>query len=285
MSGKRVLVSGATAGIGRETALGLARLGAEVVVVGRNPEKTQGVVTDLKARSGNEKISAVLGDLSSMKSIANVAAEFISRFKTLDVLINNVGAMNPNRELTVDGYERTMATNHLGYQLLTRELLPALQHGGPARIVSVSSMAHRGFGTRLGSKIDFDDLMWERNYSAFGQYSRSKLANILFTRELAKRLAGTKVTANSLHPGVVASSFIDKPGIWQFLAPMYRLVALNSEQGARTSIYLASAPDVEGVTGQYFDKCKPAKTSREAQDDAVAAKLWAVSEALINAKL
>jgi NAD(P)-dependent dehydrogenase (short-subunit alcohol dehydrogenase family) len=273
MTGKRVLVTGATAGIGLETARALAKEGAELFIVGRNAEKTKAVVAELQATTGNQTVSSFLADLSSMAAVKQLGAEVLARVDRLDVLVNNAGAVNPKRVLTVDGSELTFATNHLGYFALTLSLLPALRRSPAARIVSVASEAHRG------AQLDFSDLMTEP-YAAFKAYSRSKLANILFTRELARRLAGTAVTANSLHPGVVRSNFLAKPGLWGVVGKVAGLFMISNEEGARTSSFLASSKDVEGVTGQYFDQCKARTPSPEAQDDEAARRLWAESEKL-----
>ncbi len=276
MDEKTVLVTGATAGIGKQTALALLRLGAHVVIVGRNPEKTRAVVDELKAASGNPRVDALLADLSAMRDVKRLADEYKRRFATLDVLVNNAGGMNTARELTVDGYERTFATNHLAYFLLANELLPVLEASAPARIVNVASEAHRR------QQLDFDDLQAERGYFSFGVYARSKLANVLFTRELARRLRGRPVTANCLHPGFVASDFLSKGGIWTLLQPVANLFAIDEASGAKTSIYLASSPEVEGRSGGYYDKCASKEPSRAARDDAAAARLWEVSEQLVR---
>lgn len=274
MNGKIVLVTGATAGIGKETARALLRMGAHVVIVGRNAERMRQAVEELKASTGSSKIDSLLADLSSMADVRKLAREFLAKYDKLNVLVNNAGALNMTREVTVDGYELTFATNHLAYFLLTDLLLPALEKGAPARIVNVSSEAHRG------SRIDFDDLMAERGYGSFRQYGRSKLANILFTRELAKRLAGKPITVNSLHPGVVASNFLAKPGFWGVVGKISGLFMIGNEEGAKTTIYLASSPEVEGVTGKYWKRCKSIHPTREAQDDEAASRLWQVSEEL-----
>lgn len=275
LEGKTVLVTGATAGIGRETALGVAKLGAHVVLVGRNPEKTQRVCDELKAATGNQHIDFLLADLSLLSEVRKVAAEFLARFGTLQVLINNVGAINLEREVTREGFELTFAMNHLGLFLLTELLLPALQKGAPARIINLSSDAHRSTG------LDFDDLQAERSYSSFKVYSRSKLMNVLFTRELAHRVAPLRITANAVHPGMVASEFINKPGALGRIANAFvGAFGLSPEAGARTSVFLASSAEVEGTTGRYFVKSKAVSPSRKAQDDAAAKRLWEVSERL-----
>jgi NAD(P)-dependent dehydrogenase (short-subunit alcohol dehydrogenase family) len=274
MNGKRVLVTGATAGIGKQTALELAKLGAEVVIVGRNAEKTAAVVEWLRQESG-ATIDSFLADLSSMASIRAFTTTFLAKYDRLDVLVNNAGALFPKREVTVDGWERTFATNHLSYFLVTHLLLPALERAERARIVNVSSAAH------AAAPLDFDDLMAERSrYRAFRQYGRSKLANIFFTRELARRVAGKQITVNCLHPGFVASEFLAKGGIWTLIRPIGALFAVDVVAGAKTSVYLASSPEVAGVSGKYFDKCKEKQPNKIADNDAAATRLWQVSAQL-----
>ncbi len=275
LKGKTALVSGATAGIGKETALGLARLGAKVVIVGRNAAKTKAVVDELQAASGNPWVEHLLADLSLMAEVRRLAAEVLDRYPALHVLVNNVGAINLRRELTSEGLERTFAMNHLGPFLLTHLLRPALGRGAPSRVVNVSSDAHKGM------RLDLDDLQAQKGYSSFKIYGRSKLMNILFTRELSRRLAGTGVTANALHPGMVASDFMAKPGVMGAVGGAFMSAfGISVQEGARTSVFLASSPDVEGVTGKYFVKSQARAPSRQAQDDEVAARLWAASERL-----
>jgi NAD(P)-dependent dehydrogenase (short-subunit alcohol dehydrogenase family) len=274
MTDRLVLITGGTAGIGRQAALELARLGAHVGIVGRNQEKCARVTAELKEATGNRKIEFFVADLSSMQEVRRLAAEVKQRWGKLHVLLNNAGAVNMKRELTADGYERTFATNHLAYFLLTQELLPELEKGAPSRIVNVSSDAHRT------AALNLDDLMGER-YSAWIQYGRSKLCNILFTRELARRLQGKRITANVLHPGFVASDFLTKGGIWKLLKPIAYLFAISEEQGARCSVFLASSHEVEGVSGKYFYKCREKRPHRWALDDVTAKKLWDVSEKLV----
>ena len=277
LKGKTVLVTGATAGIGRETALGVAKLGAQVVIVGRNAEKTRRVCEELRAATGNQAIEFLLADLSLLKEVRKVAAEFTARFGVLHVLINNVGAINLQRQVTAEGLELTFAMNHLGLFLLTELLLPALEKGAPSRIINLSSDAHRS------ARIDFDDLQAERRYSSFGVYSRSKLMNVLFTRELARRVAGRRIVANSVHPGMVASEFINKPGVLGQMANKFVSVfGVSPEAGARTSVFLASSAEVEGVTGKYFVKSAARTPSKNAQDDVAAARLWEISEQLVS---
>lgn len=274
LEGRTVLVTGGTAGIGRQAAIELARKGARVVIVGRNPEKTDRVRDELRGLSGNDKVESLLADLSKMDDVRRLAAEYTEKYASLDVLLNNAGAVNLTREVTVDGFERTFATNHLAYFLLANLLLPALQKRPGARVVNVASAAHQ-----MG-RVDFDDLQRARSYEGWSVYGASKLMNILFTREMARRLGAQGPTVNCLHPGFVASEFLSKGGIWKLLKPVGYLFAVSEEKGAETSVYLASSPDVAGVTGKYFSKCREAKPSRAAQDDAVAKRLWEESARL-----
>jgi NAD(P)-dependent dehydrogenase (short-subunit alcohol dehydrogenase family) len=276
LTDRLVLITGATAGIGRQTALEMARLGAHVIMVGRDAAKCERVANEIKEASGNRKIDFLVADLSSMEAVRGLANEVKRRYGKLNVLINNAGAVNMGKTLTADGYERTFATNHLAYFLLTNLLLPELEKGAPARIVSVSSDAHRTAALKL------DDLNSQVGYNAWFAYGRSKLANILFTRELAKRLAGKPITANVLHPGFVASDFLNKGGIWKLLKPIGYLFAISEEQGARCSVYLASSHEVEGVSGKYFAKCREKKPHKWALDDEVAKKLWDASAKLTD---
>ncbi len=275
MEGKVVLITGGTAGIGKQAAIGLLQQGAQVLLVGRNPDKTKAVVDELKNRTANPKVDALIADLSSMAEVQRLAAEVKAKLPRLDVLLNNAGALFPDRTTTVDGFERTMATNHLSYFVLANALVPLLEKSAPARIVNVSSGAHaRG-------RLDFDDFMAEKSYAAFTQYSRSKAANIYFTRELARRVKDKRITVNCLHPGFVASDFMAKPGFWGFIKPLAYLFAIDEVQGAKTSIYLASSPEVEGVTGKYFYECKEKTPSKFIEDDAAGKRLWELSEKLL----
>ena len=278
VEGKTVLVTGATSGIGEETALGLARARAHVVVVGRSAEKTRQIVEGLRVRSGSSRIDFVLGDLSLMSDVRRVAAEVTHRYAQLHVLVNNVGAIQVSRQTTAEGFEATFALNHLGVFLLTTLLLPALQRGVPSRIVTVSS------GAYLRSKMYFDDLQLTRNYSAFRAYGQSKLANVLFTRELSRRLAGTGVTANTLHPGFVGTNIAQKGGVLGAVGHAFtRMFGKSPEKGARTSLFLAMSPEVDGVTGEYFDGLRPARLKPHALDETAARRLWAASEDLVSA--
>ena len=276
LTGKIALVTGATAGIGLITAEALARMGATVVIVSRSEEKCGNVVAQIQANTGNTRVEYIAGDLSAMTQVRAVAAEFLRRYDRLHILVNNAGAFINDRQVSADGYEMTFALNHLNYFYLTQLLQDTLIASAPARIVNVSSDAHRG------GKINFDDLMSEKSYSGFGVYSMTKLANVLFTNELAQRLEGSGVTANSLHPGFVATNFgKNNGGIVGLFMPVVQLFAINPEKGAETSIHLAASPDVEGVTGKYFTKKMPVQPAKAALDVSVQRRLWEVSETLI----
>jgi len=272
MQGKICLITGATSGIGRETALGLARRGAHVAIVGRDADRTRAAADWIRWEAGTEQVAFLLAELSSQAEVRRVAREFKGSYSRLDVLVNNAGAIFTRRETTVDGFERTWALNHLAYFLLTHELLELLKASAPARIVNVASTMH------TGGVIDFDDLQGEKSHGAIRAYSQSKLANVLFTYALARRLEGTGVTANCLHPGGVATGFgQNTPGALKLLMRLARPFLISAEQGAATSIYLASSPEVEGTSGRYFAKCKPARSSAASHEEALQERLWALS--------
>ncbi len=275
MDGKVCLVTGATSGIGQVTARELAKMGATVVAVGRNREKGEATVADIKRRSASDTVEFMQADLSSQQSIRDLATAFAGRHDRLHALVNNAGGIFAKRETTVDGIEMTFALDHLGYVLLTELLLPILKASAPARIVSVSSSA-QGFG-----KIDFDDLQGARDYRAWRAYNQAKLANVLFTYELARRLTGTGVTATCLHPGLVATGFAqNNRSLSQRLLKVGQVFMIGPEKGAETSIFLASSPLVEGVTGKYFVDKKPKKSSKRSYDETAARRLWEISEGL-----
>lgn len=275
MDEKVCLVTGATRGIGLEAARALARLGATVVLVGRDPQRTQDALAEIRAAVPDAKLDSLLADFTSLSSVRKLAEDFKARYPRLDVLLNNAGLIMDRREETQDGFEATFGINHLAPFVLTNLLRDVLVASGPARIINVSSEAHRF------AKLDFEDLQATRGYIPMRVYGNSKLANILFTRSLARRFAGTKVTANSLHPGVVATGFgHNAKGLFRHLVKLAGPFMLTAAKGARTSVYLASSPEVEGVTGEYFIRSRKAKPSRDARDEALAERLWQVSAEL-----
>jgi NAD(P)-dependent dehydrogenase (short-subunit alcohol dehydrogenase family) len=277
MAGKVCLITGATGGIGLIAAQALAAQGAKVVLVSRSAQKCEATAAQIRSATGNDQVSYIAGDLSLMAQVRQVAEQFLARFNRLDVLINNAGAVFSSRQVTAEGYEMTMALNHLSYFYLTQLLQDRLLASAPARIINVSSDAHKG------GSINFDDLMSEKKYSAFGVYSMSKLANVLFTYELARRLEDSGVTANALHPGFVASNFgRSNGGIWGAVMPLAHLFAISPEKGAETTIHLAVSSEVEGVTGKYFVKKQPVRSAAASYDEAAQRRLWEVSEQLVQ---
>ena len=276
MIGKIVVVTGANSGIGKETALELAKQGATIVMVCRNQARGAAAMAEIKRESGNANIHLMLCDLASQQSIRNFASQFKAQYDRLDVLVNNAGIMNSTRQETADGIEMTFAVNHLGYYLPTMELLDLLKASAPARIVNVASAAHS-----VGI-FDFDDYQRTQKYSAFQVYGETKMANILFTRELARQLDGSGVTVNAVHPGFVHTNFSTNNGILYKvgMAIVGRLFARRVSHGAETSIYLASSPEVKGVTGEYFADKEITKTHPFADDVAAQKRLWELSEQL-----
>lgn len=272
MTGRVCLVTGATSGIGRATAQALAAMGATVVVVGRNQSKTRAAVDQITQATGRSSTTMLLADLSSQSQIRDLAGMVLDRYPQLHVLVNNAGAVYSERLTTLDGIEMTFAVDHLAYFLLTSLLLDRLKASASARIVNVASDAHKN------ASIDFTDLMGERRYRAFRAYGQAKLANILFTYELARRLAGTGVTANCLHPGVIATGFgHNNGGLLHLGLRVARPFLKKPEQGAETSIFLASSREVDGVSGQYFVDKKPSTSSPASYDEASARRLWEIS--------
>ncbi len=280
LNGKVCLVTGATSGIGEVTARVLAQMGATVIAVGRDPQRGADTLQRIRSAASSAQVEFMLADLSSQAQIRQLAQEFKSKYSRLDVLVNNAGAWLTRHQESVDGIEMTFALNHLGYFLLANLLLDTLKTSAPARIVNVSSYGHKA------GRMNFDDLQFRQRYDGMQAYRQSKLANILFTYELARRLAGTGITVNALNPGLVATNFgLNNFGLndgWSknLLRRAYALVAISPEQGAQTAIYLATSQDVEGVTGKYFVKEKEAQSSPASHDRAAAARLWQVSEAL-----
>lgn len=278
MKGKTIVATGATSGIGEVAVLALAGLGARVVFIARDKARAQATLRKLEAKAPGLGHRVHLADLSRMAETRKVGAEIAASEPRIDVLINNAGAMFAHRQVTPEGLELTFALNHMAYFVLTEALRQKLIASAPARIVSTASDAHQGAG------LDFSDLQSAKGYSGFKVYRRSKLANILFTRELAQRLAGTGVTANCLHPGFVATRFGHSSGGWtDRIVPFLQAFALSPEKGADTLVHLASSPEVAGATGGYFVKRKITAPSRAAQDDAAAKRLWDASEALAQA--
>lgn len=272
------LITGATSGIGRATARALARSGMTLVLAGRDEARTRTVVEAIGRASPDARVEYLLADLSEQAQVRRLADEFKARHARLDVLVNNAGALFWRRRVTVDGQEMTFALNHLAPFLLTNLLLDTLRSSAPARVVTVASAAHQG------ARIPFDDLrQGHGRYRPFGVYSETKLANLLFTYELARRLDGTGVTANAAHPGFVASNFAYGHNPWLRAGMLLtRPFSVSPEKGARTSVYLASSPDVAGVTGQYFAKCRPIRSSAASYDREAARRLWDVSAEIVG---
>jgi NAD(P)-dependent dehydrogenase (short-subunit alcohol dehydrogenase family) len=274
MQGKVCLITGATSGIGKATTLGLAQAGANVVLVARNAEQGEAIRTEIRKQSGNEAIELLVADLSSQVAIRQLAQDFQARHQTLHVLINNAGVMMGRRTITVDGIETMLAVNYLAPFLLTNLLLNVIKTSAPARIINVASVP-------ANVKINFADLQAIRKYSGFGQYQHTKLALVLFTYELARRLQETGVTVNCLHPGMVNTNILrNPPPLIGLVAkiPLASLVFTSPEKGAETSLYLATSPEMEQVTGKYFIKKKEARSAKESYDEHVAQRLWGVSE-------
>jgi len=281
MDGRVVLITGGNAGIGKETAVALASVGARVVFTARDEARGSDARTEIRTRSGSDEVEVMPLDLARFASVRDFAKRWGDEHDQLDVLVNNAGLILNSRRQTDDGYEMTFQVNHLGPFLLTQLLRDQLVAGDDARVVNVASDAHSS--ARRG--LDFDDLQSTRHYRGFRVYGKTKLANILFTRELARRWADTGVTANAVHPGFVASSFGRDGDTGRFgalLFPLLKPFALSAEQGARTQVYVASAPELAGITGGYWVKSAPATPSAAAQDDAAAARLWQVSEELVG---
>jgi NAD(P)-dependent dehydrogenase (short-subunit alcohol dehydrogenase family) len=281
MQEKVCMVTGATSGMDEVTARALAQRGATTIIVGRNPEKSAATVNRIKEQTDNPEVEFMLADLSSQEEIRQLAQQFKSRHHRLDVLVNNAGAWITRRQQSVDGIEMTFALNHLNYFLLTNLLLDTLKVSAPARIINVSSGGHKR------GRIDFDDLQAKERYNGIQVYGQSKLANVLFTYELARRLVGTGVTVNAVNPGFVASNFgRNNGGVMVLLMRLYYSVAaISPEQGAQTSIYLATSADVEGVTGKYFEKQIAVPSSEDSYDTVAANRLWQVSAELTGLAL
>ncbi len=267
MAGKTCLITGANSGIGKETARGLAELGAHVIMACRNRDKGEKAQEEIILRSGNSSVDLLLADLCSLQEVTDLAQQVVERYERLHVLVNNAGMFSVGRRRTVDGFEKTFAVNYLAPFLLTNLLLDLLKKSAPSRIVNVSSVSH------YTGHIDFDKLVAG---SWMNAYSNSKLALVLFTYELARRLNGTGVTANCLHPGTVATN------IWRVPTWLTRLFMASTWKGAETPIFLASSPDIEAVTGNYFDRKSPKKSSEESYKKQIAERLWDMSAELVG---
>ena len=279
LRGKNILITGATSGIGFEASVQLARLGAKLVLVGRDAEKTRRTVEGVRARGGTNDVTYLLCDFSSHAAIRKLADDYRAHHDRLDVLVNNAGTVYKKRTLTETGIEATFAVNHLGYFLLTNLLLDMIKKSAPSRIITVASIAQRQ------GRIDFDDLAFERHrYGMMKAYARSKLANVLFAAELARRLAGTGVTSNSLHPGSVNTNiWSGAPGYAKpLIAILVKPFLVSAERGAQTIVQLAADPSLEDVSGKYFEKKRPVSPAPLAQDQALAKRLWDVSARLVG---
>lgn len=274
MKGKICIVTGATAGIGKHTAMELARKGAAVVVVGRNDHKCVQTIAEIREISGNPEIDYLVADLSSQTDVRRMVSEFREKYHRLDVLVNNAGAAFIKRQLSIDGIEKTFALNHLSYFLITNMLLDMLISSAPSRIVNVSS------GNHFGKRLDFDDLQLQKGYNPLKAYGRTKLANIYFTYELDRRLKGTGVSVTALNPGRVATNIWKNVGpvIGPLVAWLMTRNAQTPEEGARGAIYLASSPEVEGVSGKYFRKVVEMESDPVTYDPDIAKRLWGISE-------
>ncbi len=280
--GRTAIVTGANSGIGLWTAIGLAKAGAQVIMVCRDPHRGEDA-RSLVSRMTNRKPDLITADFASLRTVRDAASRILDRTQQIHILVNNAGLFSPRRELTPDGYEMTIAVNHLAPFLFTNTLLPALERGGEprrhARIVNVASEA------ASRASIDLGDLMSTRRYGMLAAYGQSKLANILFTKELARRLPPRPVSANCLHPGVVATGIGEKGGAAGFVWSMLKPVLLSPERGAANSLFVATSPSIEGVSGVYFVKQRPAPVNPIAQDPAIASRLWSESQKLVDAAL
>src|SRR6266516_2685462 len=277
MKDKVVLVTGANSGIGRAASLALAKEGATVVMVARDKERGEAARSETIRESQNASVDLLLADLSSLESVHQLATEFQRKYSKLHVLINNAGLFNQGRHVTMDGYENTFATNYLAPFLLTNLQLDLLKASAPSRIINVSSVGH------YNGHINFDDINLEKEYGGWKAYGQSKLALVLFTHELAKKLQGTRVTVNSVHPGTVATNIWTRPlGPAGFIMFLPKLFMLSPQRGAETIVYLASSDEAEGLNGEYLEKLKVKKSSDESYDDEIAQRLWDVSEKLTH---
>ena len=282
MQGKVVVITGSNSGIGEATAEALATMGATTVMACRNLQKAEAAATAVRAASGSDDVHVVSLDLADLSSVETCASEVLSRWDHLDVLVNNAGGIWSDRQVTAQGFEQTLGVNHIGPFFLTALLLDRLKGADAGRIVNLSSVGHHGAFTGM----NWNDLQGEKRYSTFGAYSQSKLANLLFTCGLAKRLADTRVTANAVHPGPVRSGFGmdgDMTGIVGLGNRLIRPFEISATAGAATSVYLASSPEVQGRSGGYYVRSKPGHPSKQGRSDAAADRLWEVTESMITA--
>ncbi len=276
LQNKIVMVTGATSGIGEVTAHNVAAMGATLIIVARNPDKAAATQASIQQQTGNQP-EILLADLSMQAQIRQLATTFQAKYDRLDVLVNNAGVFNLSREESADGFEMTWATNHLNYFLLTNLLLDSLKASSAGRVVNVASDAHKG------GEIFFDDPNLTENFSSWKAYSQSKLANVMFSYELARQLEGTTITTNALHPGFVRTGFARNNGLLgRLLMPIVGLAAISSEKGAETMTYLASSPEVEGVSGTYFDKKKVIPSAKQSYDEAAQKRLWEMSAEMVG---
>jgi NAD(P)-dependent dehydrogenase (short-subunit alcohol dehydrogenase family) len=275
MKDKVVMITGANSGLGKAAGRALAKMGATVVMVARDKERGEAAKADIIRESGNSSVDLLLADLSSLESVRQLATEFQKKYSKLHVLINNAGLFNQRRHVTTDGYENTFATNYLASFLLTNLQLRLLKASAPSRIINVSSVGH------YNGHINFDDLNLERDYGGWKAYGQSKLALVLFTHELAKKLQGTGVTVNAVHPGTVATNIWTRPfGPAGFITALPKLFMASPEKGAETIVYLASSPDAQSLSGEYLEKLKVKKSSEESYDEGIGQRLWDVSAKL-----
>ena len=278
LTARTCIITGANTGIGKETAVALAKQNARLVLFCRNLEKAEGAREEIVARSHNEAVEFLRCDLSSLSSVKQAADEFRSKYSSLHILINNAGSMSLEREVSADGFERTFATNYVGHFLLTQLLLETMKASAPARIINVSSVGHKM------ARLDLDDLMMEHSYKGFRAYNNSKLANVLFTYHLAKELEGTAVTVNTLHPGMVETSFADRISFPMFsmLTNLLKPWVKTPEQGAATTIHLAAAPELAATTGTYWKDSRTARSSKISYDSELQQQLWDRSLVLVK---
>jgi NAD(P)-dependent dehydrogenase (short-subunit alcohol dehydrogenase family) len=277
MKDKVIMITGANSGIGKAASLALAKMGATVVMVARNKERGEAARSEIIRKSQNNSVDLLLADLSSLESVRQLATVFRDKYAKLDVLINNAGLFNQRRRVTADGYENTFATNYLASFLLTNLQLDLLKASAPSRIINVSSVGH------YNGHINFDDLNLEKDYGGWKAYGQSKLALVLFTHELAKKLQGTGVTVNAVHPGTVATNIWSRPfGPVGFIMALPKLFMTSPEKGAETIVYLASSSDAKGLNGEYLEKLKVKKSSDESYDEEIAQRLWDVSAKLTH---